>query len=256
MTRVLEGLIRNAHRRGAVLASAPPPPPPRTAALSFRKAVRGRGHLSVIAEFKRRSPSAGVIRNDDPARRARAYRRSGASAISVLTDPDAFGGSLADLSAAAASSSLPVLMKDFIVCPEQIRAGWSAGASAILLIARCLDDPSLVRLHSEAASLGLDVLVEVHDRAELDRALRLEDALIGINNRDLDTLGVDRRRALALLPRVPDGRVAVAESGYLEPDHLLELLGLADAVLIGTVLMKAPDPGPFLKVAAGLVPSV
>lgn len=215
----------------------------------------GRATLSVIAEFKRRSPSAGAIRNDDPATRAAAYRKAGASAISVLTDPDAFGGSLEDLQAASSASGLPVLMKDFIVDPAQIRAGWAAGASAVLLIVRCLDDVRLRGLYREARSLGLDTLVEVHDAAELERALALEDAIVGINNRDLDTLRTDRRRARDLLPRVPAGRIAVAESGYLEPEHLTELRGRADAVLIGTALMRAADPSAFLRAATEPVPA-
>ena len=204
----------------------------------------------MIAEFKRRSPSAGAIRDDDPGNRARRYREAGAAALSVLTDPDAFGGSLEDLAAASRAASLPVLMKDFVVHPVQIRAGWGAGASAVLLIARCLDDERLRRLYDEARELGLDALVEVHDAAELDRALSLESAILGINNRDLDTLRVERRHAAALLPRVPADRVAVAESGYLEPAHLLGLRGLADGVLIGTALMRASDPSLFLRAPA------
>ena len=140
-------------------------------------------------------------------------------------------------------------MKDFVVDPAQVRAGWAAGASAVLLIVRCLDETRLRRLYDEARSLGLAALVEVHDAEELDRALGLEEAIVGINNRDLDTLATDRRRAAALLPRVPAGRVAVAESGYLEPAHLGELRGKADAVLIGTALMRAPDPAAFLRAA-------
>lgn len=209
----------------------------------------------MIAEFKRKSPSAGVIRDDDPGARALAYREAGASAVSVLTDPDAFGGSLDDLSAASSASGLPILMKDFVVDPVQIRAGWAAGASGVLLIVRCLDDARLRHLYRETRSLGLDALVEVHDAAELDRALALEDAIVGINNRDLDTLRTDRGRARDLLPRVPSGRIAVAESGYLEPEHLTELRGRADAVLIGTALMRAADPSAFLRAATEPVPA-
>ena len=247
--RVLAGLVASARRRAQRLAAGPLPPAPQRRPPSFREALAGRGRLSVIAEFKRRSPSAGPIRDDDPERRARVYREAGAAAISVLTDPDAFGGSLADLTSAARGAALPVLMKDFVVRPEQIRAGWSAGASAVLLIVRCLDDRDLERLHAEAAALGLDTLVETHDPAEIERALALPDALIGINNRDLDTLTTDRRRALALLPRIPPDRIAVAESGYLTPDHLAELRGRADAVLIGAALMRAADPSEFLRAA-------
>ena len=248
--RVLDRLMRAAARRAARLAAGPPPAPPGHDRPSFRDAIGGRDTLSVIAEFKRRSPSAGAIRDDDPGARARAYREAGASAVSVLTDPDAFGGSLEDLQAASRASSLPILMKDFVVDPVQIRAGWAAGASAVLLIVRCLEQTRLHRLYEETRSLGLDALVEVHDAAELDRALALEEAIVGINNRDLDTLDTDRRRAAALLPNVPPGRIAVAESGYLEPAHLAELRGQADAVLIGTALMRAPDPAAFLRAAA------
>lgn len=253
--RVLERLVRAAAARAERLAAGPAPGAPERPAPSFRNAVGGRDALSVIAEFKRKSPSAGSIRDDDPGARARAYKEAGAAAVSVLTDPDAFGGSLEDLRAAAAASGLPILMKDFIVDAAQIRAGWASGASAVLLIVRCLDDARLRRLHREARSLGLDTLVEVHDAAELDRALALEDAIVGINNRDLDTLRTDRRRARDLLPRVPAGRIAVAESGYLEPEHLAELRGRADAVLIGTALMRAADPSAFLRAATEPVPA-
>lgn len=253
--RVLAGLVRSAEARAKRLAADPAPGRPERKPPSFRAAIGGRATLSVIAEFKRRSPSAGAIRDDDPATRAAAYREAGASAVSVLTDPDAFGGSLEDLQAASSAAGLPVLMKDFIVDPVQIRAGWAAGASAVLLIVRCLDDVRLRGLYEEARSLGLDALVEVHDAAELDRALALENAIVGINNRDLDTLQTDRRRAAALLPRVPAGRIAVAESGYVEPEHLTGLRERADAVLIGTALMRAADPSAFLRAATEPVPA-
>ncbi|MDE2711652.1 MAG: indole-3-glycerol-phosphate synthase [Acidobacteriota bacterium] len=253
--RVLERLVRAAEARAERLAAGPAPGAPERPAPCFHTAIGGRDALSVIAEFKRKSPSAGAIRDDDPGARALAYREAGASAVSVLTDPDAFGGSLDDLSAASAAAGLPILMKDFIVDPAQIRAGWAAGASAVLLIVRCLDDARLRQLHREARSLGLDALVEVHDAAELDRALALEDAIVGINNRDLDTLRTDRGRARDLLPQVPSRRIAVAESGYLEPEHLTELRGRADAVLIGTALMRAADPSAFLRAATEPVPA-
>ena len=169
---VLEGLVRAAGARAERLAAGPAPGAPERPAPSFRDAIAGRDPLSVIAEFKRKSPSAGAIRDDDPGARALAYREAGASAVSVLTDPDAFGGSLEDLRAAAAASGLPILMKDFIVDPVQVRAGWAAGASAVLLIVRCLDDARLRHLYREARSLGLDTLIEVHDAAELERPWR------------------------------------------------------------------------------------
>ena len=248
---MLDGLVEKAKRRAARLRSGSSFPPPKARAASFAGALRGRRTLSVIAEFKRRSPSAGSLRDDDPRLRARRYRDAGAAALSVLTDPDGFGGSLEDLTRASRASGLPVLMKDFVVDPAQVRAGWSAGASAVLLIARCLDDQELRRLHHEAVSLELDTLVEIHDERELDRAVALEDAIIGINNRDLDTLETDRGRVLGLLPALPPERIVVAESGYLEPAHLAELRGRADGVLIGTALMRASDPSVFLRAASG-----
>lgn len=244
---LLDTLTAAARERASLLpASAPGPPPARPPSLAA--AVAGRRTVSVIAEFKRRSPSAGAIREDEePAERAVRYRDAGAAALSVLTEPTRFGGSLGDLTAAARASGLPALMKDFVVAPAQVRAGRDAGASAVLLIVRCLDDRQLRALYEEAVDDGLEALVEVHDAAELDRALALPNALIGINNRDLDTLAVDRRRAASLLPRVPADRIAVAESGYLEPEHLTELRGAADAVLIGAALMRAKDPADFFR---------
>lgn len=242
---LLDALTAAARQRASRLpASAPGPPAVRPPSLAAE--VAGRRTVSVIAEFKRESPSAGTIRGDeDAAERAVRYRDAGAAALSVLTEPTRFGGSLGDLTAAAGASGLPALMKDFVVAPAQIRAGRDAGASAVLLVARCLDDGELRALYEEAVEDGLDALVEVHDAAELDRALALPAALIGVNNRDLDTLAVDRRRAASLLPRVPADRIAVAESGYLEPEHLTGLRGAADAVLIGTALMRAADPARF-----------
>lgn len=242
---LLDALTAAARQRASRLpASAPGPAAARPPSLAA--AIAGRGTVSVIAEFKRESPSAGVIRRgEEAAERAVRYRDAGAAALSVLTEPTRFGGSLGDLTAAARASGLPALMKDFVVSPAQVRAGRDAGASAVLLIARCLDDRRLRALYEEAAEDGLETLVEVHDAAELDRALALPAALIGVNNRDLDTLAVDRRRAASLLPRVPADRIAVAESGYLEPEHLTELRGAADGVLIGTALMRAADPARF-----------
>ncbi len=242
----MAGLVRSARERAAALNAGPEPVLPAFPPPSFAEAIRGRDRLSVIAEFKRRSPSEGRIRDADPAEQARRYRAAGAAALSVLTAPGAFGGSLADLGTAAGASGIPALMKDFVVDAAQIRAGRAAGASAVLLIVRCLEGGELRALHAEAQEIGLDVLVEVHDPAELEQALRLPGAIVGVNNRDLDTLDVDRRRAERLLDRVPDDRIAVAESGYLEPAHLDPVRGRADAVLIGTALMRAPDPAAFM----------
>ncbi len=239
---MLTGLVRSARERAAVLAALPDSGTPPAPVPTFAGAIRGKERLSVIAEFKRRSPSAGLIADADPADRARRYRDAGAAALSVLTDPVAFGGSFGDLTAATRASGLPALMKDFVVHPAQMRAGRAAGAAAVLLIVRCLDESELPDLYRQARSLGLDVLVEVHDADELERALALPEAILGINNRDLDTLEVDRSRADRLLGRVPGDRITVAESGYRKPSQLDPLRGRADAVLIGTALMRTADP--------------
>jgi indole-3-glycerol phosphate synthase len=199
--------------------------------------------LSVIAEHKRRSPSAGVIRADLQLEDVvSAYERGGAAALSILTEGPSFGGSLDDLRAARAASTLPILRKDFVVDSYQLHEALAAGADAILLIVAALDQPELERLHEAARSLGLAALVEVHDQPELERAGALGAAIIGINNRDLTTLQVDIRRTFELLPDVPAGTTVVAESGLRTVQDLagLEDAGV-DAVLIGEALMRSPD---------------
>ncbi len=200
--------------------------------------------LSVIAEHKRSSPSAGVIRDDlDLADVVSAYERGGASALSVLTEESRFGGSLADLAAARAASTLPILRKDFIVEEYQVHETLAGGADALLLIVAALETGTLVRLHDLATQLGLATLVEVHDAIELETARELEADIVGINNRDLVTLTVDLERTFELLPSVPAGSLVVAESGFRERAELdrLAAAGL-DAVLIGESIMRAPDP--------------
>jgi indole-3-glycerol phosphate synthase len=209
---------------------------------SFSDAIARRG-LSVIAEHKRRSPSAGVIREglalEDV---VRAYERGGARALSVLTDGPSFGGSLADLAAARAAANLPVLRKDFIVDPYQIVESFAAGADAILLIIAALSQTQLASLHAVAMDLGLAALVEAHDERELDRALSLGARLVGINNRDLTTLKVDTQRTFELLPRARGHALVVAESGFSQRSQLDELaLAGVDGVLVGEALMRAPD---------------
>jgi indole-3-glycerol phosphate synthase len=199
--------------------------------------------LSVIAEHKRRSPSAGVIREglvlEDV---VGAYERGGASALSILTDGPSFGGSLDDLRAARAGVGLPLLRKDFIVDPYQVHESFAAGADAILLIVAALPAQELAALHSEALSLGLSALVEVHDAAELELALGLGARVIGINNRDLKTLEVDTARTFELLPRVAGRALVVSESGFSRPAQLDELARAGvDGVLIGEALMRSPD---------------
>jgi indole-3-glycerol phosphate synthase len=199
--------------------------------------------LSVIAEHKRRSPSAGLIREGVSLEQVvGCYERAGAAALSVLTEGPSFGGSLEDLRAARAASSLPILRKDFVVGPYQLHESLAGGADAILLIVAALDQQSLVELQGLAGELGLTALVEVHDRDELARALDVGAELVGINNRDLTTLEVDVRRTYELLPDVPDGVVVVSESGLRTRDQLdeLERAGV-HGVLIGEALMRSDD---------------
>jgi indole-3-glycerol phosphate synthase len=200
--------------------------------------------LSVIAEFKRRSPSVGDIAPEaDIAAQVSAYERGGAAALSVLTDAAHFGGSLDDLRAARAAATLPIIRKDFIVDPYQLYEAAVHGADAVLLIVRALDDRKLRALYEEARALDLDCLVEVHDAEELERALEADAAVIGINNRDLDEQRVDIQTTFELMPDVPAGKTVVAESGISGREELAELdrVGV-DAVLIGGALMLAADP--------------
>jgi indole-3-glycerol phosphate synthase len=223
--------------------STPAPAGGRGEPRSFRDALAAPG-LSVIAEHKRRSPSAGPIRSDlSVADVVGAYERAGASALSILTEGPNFGGALEDLAQARRSSRLPLLRKDFIVDEFQVTESVSAGADAILLIVAALSDPELRSLHRAAMAAGLTPLVEVHDRDELDRAAAIGAGVIGINNRDLTTLEVDVERTFQLLPHVPAGTIVVAESGLRGREQLDRLADAGvDAVLIGESLMRAPDP--------------
>jgi indole-3-glycerol phosphate synthase len=200
--------------------------------------------LSLIAEFKRRSPSAGEIAAEAAvADRVGAYERGGAAALSILTDEAHFGGSLEDLRAARSACDLPIIRKDFIIDPYQLYEAAVYGADAVLLIVRALDDHDLALMHDEARAIDLDVLVEVHDADELERALALDVDVIGINNRNLDEGTVDVATTYELMPDVPAGKTVVAESGISSRDELeeLERVGV-DAVLIGGALMEAADP--------------
>jgi indole-3-glycerol phosphate synthase len=211
--------------------------------------------ISVIAEHKRRSPSAGEIRQGATVTEVvEAYERGGAIALSILTEQHHFGGSLDDLHAARAASELPILRKDFIVDAYQVYESAVAGADAILLIVAALDDENLALLHREARGLDLDVLVEVHDEDELERALEIVDAdVIGINNRDLVDFSVDIERTYELLSDVPAGKTVVSESGFQVREQLddLERVGV-DAVLIGESLMRAPDIEAACRALAGI----
>ncbi|MEO8291228.1 MAG: bifunctional indole-3-glycerol-phosphate synthase TrpC/phosphoribosylanthranilate isomerase TrpF [Gaiellaceae bacterium] len=208
----------------------------------FRDALTAPG-LGAIAEVKRRSPSAGDLRPDaDPPVLAAAFERAGAAAVSILVD-DRFAGSWGDLAAAREAASLPLLAKGFFSTREHLETAKSAGADAALLLLRDLDDAQARELLMVAAELGLDTLVEAHDAIELERAVALDAAVIGLNARDLGTFEIDRRTQLALVSDSPRDRVIVAESGVLNRAHgaAAELAG-ADAVLVGSALMRASDP--------------
>ncbi len=209
---------------------------------SFHAALARPG-VSVIAEHKRRSPSAGPIRDDlELEDVVGAYERGGAAAVSILTEGPSFGGSLDDLRAARRSAGLPLLRKDFVVDPYQVHESFAAGADAILLIVAALSTSELASLHAAAADLGLAALVEVHDERELDVALELGAAIIGINNRDLKTLEVDTRRTFELLPRAAGHALVISESGFSRPEQIDELAQAGvDGVLIGEALMRSPD---------------
>lgn len=214
----------------------------------FVAALADPDRYSVIAECKRRSPSRGVIRAEyDPEEIARGYATAGAAAISVLTEPAFFDGSLDHLRAVRRRVDVPVLQKDFIVSEYQLMEGRAAGADAALLIAAGLDDGMLRRLAAEAAGLGLAVLAEVHDRRELDRVLAAGAAVVGVNNRNLRTLAVDLEASRTLVEAIPEGIVAVAESGLRTPADLQALRGAGyDAFLVGESLMSRPEPGAAL----------
>jgi indole-3-glycerol phosphate synthase len=199
--------------------------------------------VSLIAEHKRRSPSAGAIRDGSTVEEVvRAYELGGADALSVLTEERHFGGSLDDLREAKRVTRLPVLRKDFIVDPYQVVESAVAGADALLLIVAALEPQVLFALYEQARGLDLDVVVEVHDEAELQRALELDADVIGINNRDLADFSVDVERTYELLSLVPTGKTVVSESGFSDREQLddLERVGV-DAVLVGESLMRAPD---------------
>jgi indole-3-glycerol phosphate synthase len=222
---------------------------PRGAALLETLAAPGR--VRVIAECKRRSPSRGILRADyDPAAIARQYAAAGAAAISVLTEPTFFDGALEHLADVRRAVALPLLRKDFIVDEYQVHESRALGADCILLIVACLDDAQLAAFEACAQAHGMEVLVEVHDEAELQRALRLRTPLVGVNNRNLRTFEVSLDTTLALRPRLPADRLLVAESGILAHADVQRLRSRGvHAFLVGEAFMRAPDPG---RALAGL----
>ncbi len=241
-----------AHGRAGAGAGAAPGAADEASSRRFAAALRKPG-IAVIAEFKRRSPSAGTLRETpDLHELVTAYERGGASALSVLTEGRHFDGSLEDLQAARAACGLPVLRKDFILDEYQLYEARVAGADAVLLIVAALARERLRALHERAGTLGLDVLVEVHDREELAVALALEAELIGINNRDLRDFSVDVERTERLMGEIPAGVTVVSESGIARPEQLsrLEDAGVA-AVLVGETLMRSADPEAALRMLLG-----
>ena len=215
------------------------------AALRAKIAAGGAG---VIAEVKKASPSKGVLREHFvPAEIAASYAEHGAACLSVLTDERFFQGAVAYLQQAREACALPVLRKDFMVDAYQVVEARALGADCILLIAACLDDALMADLEATALALGMDVLVEVHDGAELDRALRLQTPLVGINNRNLRTFDVTLQTTLDLLPQVPADRLLVTESGILGREDVRRMRDAGvHAFLVGEAFMRAPDPGAAL----------
>ncbi len=255
IVRVKHGEIATARARTSPLdmaKSAHAQTPPRDFVGSLRRTVAA-GRPAVIAEVKKASPSKGVLRECfDPAAIAVSYESNGAACLSVLTDQSFFQGSADALVAARAACSLPVLRKDFIVDAYQVDEARAMGADAILLIVACLDDAALGTLEAQALSLGMAVLVEVHDGDELTRALRLQTPLIGINNRNLRTFDVSLQITLDLLPRVPADRLLITESGILSPADVRQMRSAGiNAFLVGEAFMRAADPGAALAALFG-----
>jgi indole-3-glycerol phosphate synthase len=221
---------------------------PRGFALAMQRQVAA-GDAAVIAEVKKASPSKGVIREDfQPAQIAQSYERGGATCLSVLTDIDFFQGSDEFLQQARDACSLPVLRKDFTVDPYQVVEARAIGADAVLLIVAALEQSQMLELAHSAQEVGIDVLVEVHDRAELDRALELATPLVGINNRDLHTFDMRLETTLELLPHIPDDRLVITESGiHGREDVALMRERDVHAFLVGEAFMRAEQPGEKLR---------
>jgi indole-3-glycerol phosphate synthase len=226
--------------------------PPRDFVAAMRHKIAG-GAAAVIAEIKRASPSRGILREDfAPAEIARSYEAGGAACLSVLTDRQFFQGRQEHLQAARAACSLPVLRKDFIFDPYQVHEARAMGADCILLIAACLSIEEMKGLEEAAAALGMAVLVEVHDAAELDAALGLRTPLLGINNRDLRSFETRLETTLDLLPGIPRDRIVITESGILSTADVARMRSAGvNAFLVGEAFMRADDPGDRLRALFG-----
>ncbi len=259
MTSVLDKIVatkrgeiaaaKSARPQSALVELAAAAPPPR----DFFSALAAPGPIRLIAEVKKASPSRGLIRADfQPLEIALAYERHGASCISVLTDQQYFQGSLDDLRRVRAAVRLPVLRKDFILDSYQLFEARAAGADAVLLIAECLDDRNLRKLHNEAVALGMAPLVELYDPGNLQRVFDAGATLIGINNRDLHSFETDLEHTLRLRDRIPDECVLVSESGIRTHADVERLAAAGvDAILVGETLMASPDVGAAVDALLG-----
>lgn len=245
--RVREELRRAPPDESALMGRALATPPPR----DFAAALRREGP-AVIAEIKRASPSAGAIADLDPGATAASLEGAGASALSVLTEPRHFDGSLSDLRAARLRSKLPILRKDFLVHPAQVMEARASGGDAVLLITACLSDSELRSMLEAAADLDLAALVETHSDDDLDRALAQDAPIIGVNSRDLESLEVSEERALELIRRIPSDRTVVFESGISTRTQVERAVDAgAHAILVGEALMRAKNPAAKLRQLRG-----
>ena len=244
LDRILEVKRREISAGKAGLPNPKPTGPVRDFIAALRKS-----RPAVIAEIKKASPSRGVLRADfDPAKIARSYEKSGAACMSVLTDREFFQGDGEHLKAARAACGLPALRKDFVIDPWQVHESRMLGADCILLIAACLSREEMLELERIAHSLGMAVLVEVHDGDELEKVAVLKTPLLGVNNRNLKTFETKLETTIDLLPRVPKGRIVVTESGILAPENVARMRGHGvEAFLVGEAFMRSEDPGKALR---------
>ena len=253
LTEIVDAVRRRLERqpldesRLMAIAMAMPPTRP------FVSSLWSAAAPAVIAEVKRASPSAGAIAEVDPGAQARSYDAGGAAAISVLTEPTRFDGSLADLHAVRRAVDLPILRKDFLLLPAQVIESRAEGADAVLLIAAALEETELKAMVAAADDLGLGTVVETHAEGDLEKALATDAKVIGVNARDLESLEVDLDRAIAFLGQVPDDRIAVLESGVRTREDVVRATDAgAKAVLVGEGLMRSADPAATLRVLRGV----